>query len=66
MANQKVKILSENNEVTRVTEINGVRRGDDLFIERWGLGKVGSVIEVPEFWAEDSQGNAAKIYYSEL
>lgn len=63
--NQKVKILSEENGVSRVTEINGARRGDDLFIDRSDLGKPGDIIEVPEFWVEDFEGDAAKTYYKE-
>jgi len=65
MANQKVKILDEQNEVTRVTEISGVRRGDSLYIDRGDLGQPGDVIQVPEFWVEDFEGDAAKKYEGE-
>ena len=65
MANQTVKILDEVNEVTRVTETSGCRRGDDLFIDRSDLGEPGTEISVPEFWVEDFEGEAAKTYYAE-
>lgn len=60
--NQKVKIIDVENGVTRVTEITGSRRGQDLFIDRVGLGKEGQIITVPEFWVEDFEGDAAKVY----
>lgn len=63
--NQNVKILSENNGVTRVTETSGARRGDDLFIESTCLGTSGEIIAVPEFWINDSDSDSAKIYYAD-
>lgn len=65
MANQTVKILDEENGVTRVTETFGGRRGDDLFIDQTGLGEPGTEISVPEFWVEDFESYAAATYYAE-
>lgn len=62
MAKQTVKIIDEANGVTRVTEVSGARRGEDLFIERTELGQPGDLIQVPEFWVEDAFTDAAKTY----
>lgn len=62
---QKVEVLGEMNGVTRVTELSGARRGDDLFIDRSDLGSVGATIEVPEFWVEDFESDAARTYCGE-
>lgn len=63
--NARIKILSESNNVTRVTEVAGARMGDDLFISGVGHGQPGDVIEVPEFWVENFEGALAKKYYAE-
>ena len=63
MANQKVKIEGERGGVTRVTEVSGARRGDDLYIDRHTLGEVCEIIDVPEFWVEDATGAAYKKYW---
>lgn len=60
-----VKIVDEQNEITRVTELSGARRGEDLFIDRADLGQPGDLIQVPEFWVEDFEGDAAKQYWAE-
>lgn len=60
----KVKILSEANGVTRVTETSGARRGEDLFVARSGLGNIGDTIELPEFQVEES-GPTVHAYYAE-
>lgn len=66
MATQKVKVEGERGGVTRVVEIRGARRSEELYIDRCNLGGMGEVIEVPEFWVEDSEGDAAKKYWNSV
>lgn len=63
--NTKVKILAEDNGITKVTTISGATRGDDLFIDGVGHGKIGDIIEVPEFWVKNFESELANRYYGE-
>lgn len=66
MATQKVKIEGALGGVTRVTEISGARRGDDLYIDGTNLGQVSDIIEVPEFRVEESNGPASEKYWAAI
>jgi hypothetical protein len=62
---QRVKIECEANGVTQVTAVNGIQQGAALFIDRCNLGKIGEIVDVPEFWVEGDDGMAAATFFSE-
>lgn len=59
----KVKLIDERNGIQRVTPVSGAERGEEKFIDGRAEGQPGDVIEVPEFWIEDSDSESAKTYY---